>query len=213
MVYFKNVYICITETVRKHSNATIYCAGDFNLPDIDWRNESIVGHRYSYVINVEALNLMHESGFVQLVDSPTQSGNILDLFFTNKPSLVQKCHVVSGISDHEIVMVATETMTLRQPSKSHKIYLWNNVNLSDMRDNMNNFTEEFCHQYTVETSVENLWVCLRNKLHDLLKHFVPHKNLRNNHQQPWITYDIKHFRRRKRLAYNPAKATKSSVHW
>ena len=58
---------------------------------------------------------------------------------------------------------------------SHKIYSWDNVNLSAMRDNMNNFTEEFCHQYTVETSAENLWVCLRNKLHDLLKHFVPQK--------------------------------------
>ena len=44
-----------------------------------------------------------------------------------------------------------------------------------MRDNMNNFTQEFCHQYTVETSVENLWVCLRDKLHDLVKHFVPQK--------------------------------------
>ena len=78
----------------------------------------------------------------------------MDLFFTNKPSLVQQCHVVSGISDHEIVMVATETMTLCQPSKSHKIYSWNNVNLSDMKDNMNNYTEDFCHQYTVEKSVE-----------------------------------------------------------
>ena len=45
------------------------------------------------------------------------------------------------------------------------------------------------------------------------KHFMPHKNLRNNHQQPWITHDIKRFRRRKQLAYNRAKATKSSVHW
>ena len=74
-----------------------------------------------------------------------------------------------------------------------------------MRDDMNNFTEEFCHQYTIETSVENLWVCLRDKFHDLLKHFVTHKNLQNNHQQPWITRDIKHFRRRKQLAYNCAK--------
>ena len=153
---------------------------------------------------------MHESGFVQLVDSSTRSGNILDLFFINKPSLVQKCHVVSGISDHEIVY---RNYDIVSTIKSHKIYLWNNVNQSDMRDNMNNFTEEFCHQYTVETSVENLWVCLRDKLHDLLKHFVPHKNLRNNHQQPWITHDIKRLRRRKQLAYNRAKATKSSVHW
>ena len=59
-----------------------------------------------------------------------------------------------------------------------------------MRDDMNNFTEEFYHQYTIETSVENLWVCLRDKFHDLLKHFVTHKNLQNNHQQSWITHDI-----------------------
>ena len=39
-------------------------------------------------------------GFIQLVDTPPRQNNILDIFATNRPSLVIKCGTVSGISDH-----------------------------------------------------------------------------------------------------------------
>ena len=43
------IYVCIrsliTVTARKYPNASIYCAGDFNLPDIDWSSESKATHR------------------------------------------------------------------------------------------------------------------------------------------------------------------------
>jgi len=38
-----------------------------------------------------------------MVDFPTRYNNILDIFATNRPNLVNKCIPLPGISDHDIV--------------------------------------------------------------------------------------------------------------
>ena len=44
----------------------------------------------------------------QLVTFPTRNDNTLDIFATNRPSSVEKCEPLSGISDHNIVHVVTK---------------------------------------------------------------------------------------------------------
>ena len=95
-----NYVIDITQT---YPNAIICCSGDFNIPDIDWTDESILGHRYPQSISELALSMSAKYGFAQMVDFPTRNENILDLFFTNRPSLIQYCYAAPGISDHDIV--------------------------------------------------------------------------------------------------------------
>ena len=109
IVYFNNLCNLITETARKYPNAFIYCAGDFNLPDIDWSNESINSHRYPLLINQRALGMMHDCSFAQIVNFPTRNDNILDLLFTNRPTLVQECYSTPGISDYKIIAATVES--------------------------------------------------------------------------------------------------------
>ena len=66
-------------------------------------NQSINSHRYPLLINQEALDMMHDCSFAQIVNFPTRNDNILDLLFTNRPTLVQECYSTPGISDHEII--------------------------------------------------------------------------------------------------------------
>ena len=47
--------------------------------------------------------MMHDCGFAQIVNFPTRNNNILDLLFTNRPTLVQECYSTPGISDLEII--------------------------------------------------------------------------------------------------------------
>jgi len=48
--------------------------------------------------------LLGIAGF-SLVTTPTCSHNILDLFATNRPSLIKHLNLISGVSDHEITKV------------------------------------------------------------------------------------------------------------
>jgi len=84
-------YLCI-----KYENAVLWVTGDFNLPNIDWSLNATTGSTYP----VELCNMLIESfntfGLTQMVDSLTRESNILDLFATNRPSLIHKVEVILG---------------------------------------------------------------------------------------------------------------------
>ena len=63
-------------------------------------NGLVVSYRYPLEINDLAMNMSAECGFSQLVNFPTRGQNILNLFFTTHPSLVQQCKPLPEISDH-----------------------------------------------------------------------------------------------------------------
>jgi len=44
------------------------------------------------------------------VEYPTRGLNILDIFLTNRPSLIISCKTIDGISDHEAVLVKSDTI-------------------------------------------------------------------------------------------------------
>lgn len=212
-VYQDNLCNYIIDLATKYPNSAIYCAGDFNLPDIDWSNNSISGHRYSSTINDLALSMMAECGFSQVVNFPTRLNNTLDILFTNRPSLIQHCFPAPGISDHSIVLATTVSKITYQKSNSYKMYLWNRANVEDMKYCMSNFMTEFCHSYTIESPVELLWSSISGKLLYLLDTFVPSKHSPTNTSQPWITRSIKQLRRQKQRSYNRAVSTNLPVHW
>ena len=84
---------------------------------------------YSYPINLceTLINFTSEHGFTQTVNSPTRRKNILDVFLTNRISLVAHCFTVAGISDHEAIIVKSSLQVSLEPA-SHKIYLWPDIN-------------------------------------------------------------------------------------
>jgi hypothetical protein len=49
--------------------------------------------------------MINKLGIDQIVDFLTRKENILDLFCTNQPSLINKVKSIPGISDHTIVLV------------------------------------------------------------------------------------------------------------
>ena len=51
VLYQQELCDCICGIIREHPSASIFCAGDLNLPDIDWTNESITGDKCLLAIN------------------------------------------------------------------------------------------------------------------------------------------------------------------
>ena len=80
------------------------------------------GNSYPLSLCNLILEFMMNYGFVQMINTPTRGRNILDVFFTNRPSLVVSCDVLSGISDHEIVCILSKiSATYLQDSRRHKM--------------------------------------------------------------------------------------------
>ena len=105
-----------------------------------------------------------------------------------------------------------ETKTIVQLSSSFKVYLWTQMDLTNLKESVANFAEEFAHKYSIDTPVDQLWCTLRNELLSSLDRFVPSKMRKNNSHHPWLTRYIKRLRRRKQASYNRARSTNSSFH-
>ena len=50
VTYQTNSCNYITDIVDKYPEETVCCYGDFNLPDIDWENGSVVSHILLYIL-------------------------------------------------------------------------------------------------------------------------------------------------------------------
>ena len=154
--YMQYLYDTIMDISIRYPHSFICCAGDFNVPNINWTTESVSSYRYPLLINQALLKMSVDCYFTQLVNFTTRDENTLDLFFTNRPTLINNFLQVPGISDHDIVLVPLLVKIPKFCQPHRKTYLWNRANLDDMKHKFTNLREEFIYQYTIDTPVENL---------------------------------------------------------
>ena len=104
-------------------SSTMWIGGDLNLPDINWSLNAITGHQYSLSLNERFLAFQEDNLFVQFVTFPTRNNSTLDIFATNRPSLVNKCFPISGIRDHDGVYINLDTTIKHGKPAKRTVYL------------------------------------------------------------------------------------------
>ena len=87
-----------------YPNSALWIAGDVNRVDINWKNNCVVGHQNLLSISNAFLEFLSNNGPSQVVEALTRGSNILDIFVSNRPSLIEPCTVIAGISDHKILL-------------------------------------------------------------------------------------------------------------
>ena len=115
----------IENLILDHPNSTIWIAGDLhvNLSNVNWSDWSIHSNNYSLSLCNLFTDLLISYGFSHLVDTPTRQNNVLDIFATNRPSLVTKCGTVFGTSDHEVVHVEAQLKVVTVHCTPRQVYL------------------------------------------------------------------------------------------
>ena len=124
-------------------------AGDVNLPDINWQDNCIEGHQYSLNTNNIFLEFLNNNGLSQIVNTPTRGFNILDVFVTNRPSLIESCTVVDGISDHEVVLTKSLIQAKVCPPAKRHIYLWSKADFNYIRQSIQSLCEDFVNNFSI----------------------------------------------------------------
>ena len=79
--------------------------GYASLPDIDWKTDTATRHNYTASINQLFSDTFNDIGCEQIVDFPTRIDNTLDIFGTNRSSLIDRCVPLPGISGDDVVLV------------------------------------------------------------------------------------------------------------
>ena len=55
--FIQHLYDTVTDISIRHPHSFIWCAGDFNVPDINWDTESVLSYRYPLTINQALLKM------------------------------------------------------------------------------------------------------------------------------------------------------------
>ena len=188
----------------KFKTNSIWCGGDFNLPDIDWNMNIITGHQYPKILNETFLDMINDLHLEQLIDFPTRKGNYLDLVLTNNPSLVIDINDLPGLIDHTNIPslnILCHPHRLKQIPRT--ILLWRQANIAASKESLKVEIESFCENYEAE-SVENQWSQFKNIANNALKE-IPTKSTSSRFNQPWFTRKCNSLVKRTKRLYRRAK--------
>lgn len=95
----------------------VIITGDFNCPDIVWKMMTVLSGTADDKIQQALIDLSVEHRLTHVHDQPTTENNMLNLMFTNNPTLIKSSTSIHGISDH--FMVATYIYVLPQKPRHY----------------------------------------------------------------------------------------------
>jgi hypothetical protein len=180
--------LCTTlETLTTRHNKAIFWVGrDLNLPDMNWITQAIAGNSNAVAINHRLLDCTQNCGLEQMVNFPTRQRATLDLFFTNRPSLVDKCLPVPGVADHDMVHSITSATARRSKPISRKIHLWKRADMDALRRGCTELATTFCQTFNATNQIQDMWTFIKTLLLKLQDHHVPSNQSSTRYSQSWI---------------------------
>ena len=146
------------EKVKDKAKGNIWLLGDFNLPKLTWTDnihtlKSDCPLKPVYGI---FLGLINDFSLTQMVTQPTRHGNILALFLTTNPTLIQQVNCQACLSDHDMVIAYCALIPTAQKCKPHKVSLFRKADWPKFKSLMRNYPEKFLNSH-IGRSVEELW--------------------------------------------------------
>ena len=148
-----------------------------------------------------------------MVDKNTRGNRILDIFLTNRPTLIGRCEILPGISDHEAVLTVAEVKARYQKPVAREIRLWDKGNLDQVKRDLLNFSQAFVSENTVTTPVNKLWDAIVDNINITVEKNIPTKTTSTRFSQPWINREIKRISRRKKRAFRQARKSGKANDW
>ena len=131
--------------------------GDLNLPDINWNINAPTGNQYPKAIGDEFPKLLQDHSLQQMVTEATRGSNTLDLFITNRPTLLKRLEIIPGISDHDIVFINTYLEAQRCKPVKRRIHLWKKAHTDKIKEALDIGNKKFMEEFEHSNSAEDMW--------------------------------------------------------
>nr|XP_054748767.1 uncharacterized protein LOC129254333 [Lytechinus pictus] len=139
------------------------------------------------------------------VGKPTRQDNILDLIFTNNPSVVKSSSSIPGISDH--AMAVTDFDILPSITKYHKrkFFLFKKADWNGIRDEMSKLSDEISRQVELDGNIDDIWTLFKTSLMKVVDKNIPSKMRSGRKSLPWFCHSLKRMVKRKARLYKKAE--------
>ena len=155
-----STYVCdaIPNIAKKFPNSPLWIAGDINLPDVQWKTNTLSKHQYTKQINEHFLDILFMLVLSQMVPFPTRLGNTLDVFLTKRSSLVNGCEPIPWISDYDAaVYVHSDILPKRHRPIQRTIHVWRKADSRLIQEELATFADELQNDHNLDTPIETMW--------------------------------------------------------
>ena len=195
----------------------IILAGDFNTPDINWKDSTIITGenkpRYGKHLNQTMLDLANDNMLSQMQHLPTRGDSVLDLVFTTIPDQIIKTDTTPGMADHDAVTVQLDTTVKYGRKKPRIVYQYNKGDMDGLRKDLESFKDTFLQSNPKEKDINSNWESLKTEVFRTMKKNIPHKRISSWQHVPWMKITIKRLIRKKKRLWKKAKKTNKEEHW
>ena len=204
----KNLDLSLKKLSEQSKSKHIYLAGDFNCPDIDWDTLTVRPNAADREVQQTLIDISIEHGLTQVHSEPTRQENILDLVFTDNPSLVKHSQSIPGISDHAMVVTDSDVKPVYNKQKPRKIYLFSKANWDEIHLACEKLSTKLLEMANGNFSIENLWDTFKSGIQTAMDTFIPSKMFKKKNSVPWFNRNLKKMTKRKARRYKHAKKSK-----
>ena len=98
---------------------------------------------------------------------------LLNVIFTNRPSLVSKTTTIPGLSDHDIVLCGTTLQPAKVKPFPHTVHILAKADIPQKKKDTDDFTAELVYIDSDAALVEVTWNHIHDALLSIPKNNVP----------------------------------------
>lgn len=181
----------------------IILGGDFNCGATDWSFGDLYREIPAHACDHFLLETTDKFGFTQHVKSPTRkvSGITPDLAFSTISSLIQACHFVPGISDHDAILFEVDVAPKSAPKPPWRVYQFHKRNFEGFRARTSSFSDWCLHSHPVYRSVEQNLSNISASIKEAITKFIPSKMTKQKRHLSWTGPAIKRLINKRDRAY------------
>ena len=192
-----------SKTNQKHTILT----GDFNCPNINWENGSVKPSSPDRLVQQRLIDITTTANLTQMHSESTREKALLDLIFTNNPTLLRNSVSVPGIADHDMVVTDIDTKPIIIKQQKRKCFIFSKANWTSLNKAVSEIDTLVHDLITQNKSTNKVWTFFKETLMAKVDEFIPSKMTGNRPKTPWINRDIKKMLRKKHRLFKQAKKT------
>ena len=124
---------------------------------------------------------------------------------------MSKCTSIPSLSN--IVLKNDNVKPLRQKPPKSFVYLWKKADISGMEDDIQQFSETFTSEFSVNIPINSPWVSFKTKSLSLISNNVHSKMTSSRYSQSWCNRTVYLISRWKSQAFQEARQNSNRKGW
>ena len=133
--------------------------------------------------------------------SPTRGQNILDLFLTTNPTLVDNVSITPGLSDRDTVLIQVNVKPEVLKQVPRNIHLYKKTDWDQLKQSMRDVYAELKQSDLASTSVQSMWDKFATGLEQGIDKSIPVRKAGTRDGFPWVNQEIRRLMRKRDKLY------------